>query len=80
MWYWTATQVGAPAEIHLVSEVDGFYMTECNISGYIVDYEKRMNKVVPRAGTEMDMGKILTHKRLAFYNYKKDIPTSGTLV
>ncbi|MGP8321008.1 MAG: DUF1670 domain-containing protein, partial [Methanosarcinaceae archaeon] len=31
---------------------------------------------VPRAGTEMDIGKTLTHKRLAFHNYKKKIPTS----
>ena len=28
------------------------------------------------AGTEMDMGKSLTPKRLAFHNYKKEIPTS----
>ena len=35
-----------------------------------------MNKVVPRAGTEMDIGKTLTHKKLAFQNYKKKIPTS----
>jgi len=46
------------------------------ISNYILDYEKRTKKVVPRAGTEMDMGKTLTHKRLAFHNYKKKIPTT----
>ncbi len=41
------------------------------ISNYVTDYEKRTNTVVPRAGTEMDLGKTLTHKRLAFHNYKK---------
>ena len=46
------------------------------ISNYITDYEKRTNVVVPRAGTEMDLGKTLTHKRLAFHNYKKKVPTS----
>lgn len=47
-----------------------------SISNYITNYEKRTNEVVPRAGTEMDMGKSLTHKRLAYHNYKKKIPTS----
>ena len=46
------------------------------ISNHVTSYEKRTKKVVPRAGTEMDMGKSLTHKRLAFHNYKKKIPTS----
>jgi len=46
------------------------------ISNHIISYEKRTKKVIPRAGTEMDMGKSLTHKRLAFHNYKKKIPTS----
>ena len=46
------------------------------ISNYILGYENRTDKVVPRAGTEMDMGKTLTHKRLAFHNYKKKIPTT----
>ncbi len=46
------------------------------ISNYIIGYENRTKKVVPRAGTEMDMGKTLTHKRLAFHNYKKKIPTT----
>jgi len=46
------------------------------ISKYVTGYENRTNKVVPRAGTEMDMGKTLTHKRLAFHNYKKKIPTT----
>jgi hypothetical protein len=46
------------------------------ISNHVTSYEKRTKKVIPRAGTEMDMGKSLTHKRLAFHNYKKKIPTS----
>jgi len=46
------------------------------ISNHVISYEKRKKKVIPRAGTEMDMGKSLTHKRLAFHNYKKKIPTS----
>lgn len=51
-------------------------LSGARISDYISGYEKRMNKVVPRAGTEMDIGKTLTHKKLAFQNYKKKIPTS----
>lgn len=47
-----------------------------SISNYVTEYEKRTKKVIPRAGTEMDMGKTLTHKRLAFHNYKKKIPTT----
>lgn len=46
------------------------------ISGYILDYEKEMREVLPRAGSEMDIGKTLTHKKFAFQNYKKKIPTS----
>ncbi len=46
------------------------------ISNHVTDYERRTKKVIPRAGTEMDMGKSLTHKRLAFHNYKKKIPTT----
>jgi hypothetical protein len=46
------------------------------ISNHVISYEKRTKKVIPRAGTEMDMGKSLTHKRLAFHNYMKKIPTS----
>ena len=51
-------------------------LSGANISNYITNYEKRTNEVVPRAGTEMDIGKSLTHKRLAYHNYKKKIPTS----
>jgi Protein of unknown function (DUF1670). len=51
-------------------------LTVTMISNHVISYEKRTKKVIPRAGTEMDMGKSLTHKRLAFHNYKKKIPTS----
>jgi hypothetical protein len=51
-------------------------VTVTAISNHVISYEKRTKKVIPRAGTEMDMGKSLTHKRLAFHNYKKKIPTS----
>jgi hypothetical protein len=46
------------------------------ISNHVISYEKRTKRVIPRAGTEMDMGKSLTHKRLAFNNYKKKISTT----
>lgn len=46
------------------------------VSNHILEYEEETQKVVPRAGTEMDLGKTLTHKRLAFHNYKKRIPTT----
>ena len=52
-------------------------MTGAMVSNHVIDYEKRTQKVIPRAGTEMDIGKSLTHKRLAFHNYKKKIPTSA---
>ena len=41
-------------------------VTGAMISNHVTSYEKRTKKVVPRAGTEMDIGKSLTHKRLAF--------------
>ena|SRR5665811_491244 len=46
------------------------------ISRYVLEYEKVTGEVLPRAGSEMDIGKTLTHKKLAFQNYKKKIPTS----
>jgi len=51
-------------------------LTIAAISIHVKNYEKKTKKVVPRAGTEMDMGKSLTHKSLALHNYKKKIPTS----
>lgn len=39
------------------------------ISNHVTSYEKRTKKVIPRAGTEMDMGKSLTHKRLVVNCY-----------
>jgi hypothetical protein len=32
------------------------------ISNYITNYERRTEKVIPRAGTEMDMGKSMTRE------------------
>jgi hypothetical protein len=46
------------------------------ISNHVTSYEKRTKKIILRAGTEMYIGKSLTHKRLAFHNYKKKISTS----
>ena len=46
------------------------------ISRQILDYEKRTGEIIPRSGTEMDMGKTLTHKRLAFHNFKKKMSTT----
>ncbi len=46
------------------------------VSQHVLKYEKETGEVLPRAGSEMDMGKTLTHKRFAFQNYKKKLPTS----
>lgn len=51
-------------------------LAHTGISHYILKYEKETKKVVPRAGTEMDIGKTITHKKLALLNYKKKIPTT----
>ena len=45
-------------------------------SSYILDYETRTGEVIPRCGTEMDMGRTLTHKKLAFQNFKKKMSTA----
>jgi hypothetical protein len=63
----------------VITETDIFILLRLPytmISNHVTSYGKRTKKVIPRAGTEMDMGKSLTHKRLAFHNYKKKIPTS----
>ncbi len=46
------------------------------VSQHVLKYEKETGEVLPRAGSEMDMGKTLTHKRFAFQNYKKKTITS----
>ncbi len=46
------------------------------ISKYILEYEEETGEVLPRVGSEMDVGKTLSHKKFAFQNYKKKIPTS----
>jgi hypothetical protein len=51
-------------------------MTGSMVSVHVTSYEEKTKKVIPRAGTEMDIGRSLTNKKLAFHNYKKKIPTS----
>ena len=46
------------------------------ISKYVLEFEKETGEVLPRVGSEMDVGKTLTHKKFAFQNFKKKIPTS----
>ncbi|GCC11261.1 hypothetical protein IPdc08_01312 [archaeon] len=46
------------------------------VSNYVIGYEDEHKVVLPRPGAEMDLGKTLTHKKLAFQNYKKKMPTS----
>ena len=46
------------------------------VSTYIIDYEARTGEIIPRCGTEMDMGRTLTHKKLAFHNFKKKMSTA----
>lgn len=63
----------------VLSETDDAIITGLATSGiskYVREYEEECNVVIPRPGTEMDMGKTLTHKKLAFQNYKKKISTS----
>jgi Protein of unknown function (DUF1670) len=43
---------------------------------YVRGYEKEHRVVLPRPGSEMDMGKTLTHKKLAFQNHKKKRSTT----
>ena len=40
------------------------------------EYENEHQVVLPRPGSEMDIGKTLTHKKFAFQNYKKKMSTS----
>lgn len=51
-------------------------ISRARISQQILDYEKRTGEIIPRSGTEMDMGKTLTHKKLAFHNFKRKMSTS----
>lgn len=51
-------------------------VSNVTVSGYIIDYEKRTGEVIPRCGTEMDIGRTLTHKKLAFHNFKKKMSTA----
>ena len=63
----------------VLPEVDGaviLRVCDNTISGLITDYEKQTNEVIPRCGTEMDIGATLTHKKLAFHNFKKKMTTA----
>jgi transposase-like protein len=51
-------------------------LSKTTISKLILNYEKRTGEVIPRCGTEMDMGRTLTHKKLAFHNFKKKMTTT----
>lgn len=51
-------------------------VSNVTVSGYIIDYETRTGEVIPRCGTEMDIGRTLTHKKLAFHNFKKKMSTA----
>lgn len=46
------------------------------ISKLILAHEKDSGSIIPRCGTEMDIGRTLTHKKLAFNNYKKKMTTT----
>lgn len=69
----------AKAQGGLLSETDLaiIFRVSCTaVSNYVLEYEEEHGVVLPRPGSEMDMGKTLTHKKLAFQNYKKKLPTS----
>jgi hypothetical protein len=51
-------------------------VSQSAISTYILEYEEETGEVLPRVGSEMDVGRTLSHKKFAFQNYKKKIPTS----
>jgi hypothetical protein len=69
----------AKAQGAVLSETDVaiiFRVSGSAVSNYVREYEKEHRAVLPRPGSEMDIGKTLTHKKLAFQNYKKKLPTS----
>ena len=69
----------AKAQGALLSETDIaiiFRVSCAMVSNYVIGYEDEHKVVLPRPGSEMDLGKTLTHKKLAFQNYKKKMPTS----
>lgn len=50
----------------MLSETDVaiIFRVSCSaVSNYVLGYEKEHRVVLPRPGTEMDMGKTLTHKK-----------------
>ncbi len=69
----------AKAQGAVLSETDIaiIFRVSCSaVSNYVLGYEKEHRVVLPRPGSEMDMGKTLTHKKLAFQNYKKKLSTT----
>ncbi len=68
----------AKAQGALLSETDIaiiFRVSCAMVSNYVTGYEDEHKVVLPRPGSEMDLGKTLTHKKLAFQNYKKKMST-----
>lgn len=69
----------ARAQGAVLSETDLaiiFRVSGSAVSNYVQEYEEEHGVVLPRPGSEMDIGKTLTHKKLAFQNYKKKMSTS----
>ncbi len=69
----------AKAQGAVLSETDVaiIFRVSCSaVSNYVTEYEHEHRVVLPRPGSEMDIGKTLTHKKFAFQNYKKKMPTS----
>lgn len=68
----------AKAQGAVLSETDLaiiFRVSHPAVSNYVLEYEQENEVVLPRPGSEMDIGKTLTHKKLAFQNYKKKLST-----
>jgi len=51
-------------------------LAHSTISVLISEYENTTKKTIPRCGTDMDIGRTLTHKKLAFHNFKKKMTTT----
>ncbi len=69
----------AKAQGAVLSETDIaiIFRVSCSaVSNYVLGYEGEHGVVLPRPGSEMDIGKTLTHKKLAFQNYKKKLSTT----
>ena len=63
----------------VLPEADGAVIMRLSYSvihRQIVGYEKRTGEIIPRCGNVMDIGRTLTHKKLAFHNFKKKMSTT----